>query len=96
MSETSCCSRENAHEHWPEPDSLLTVHPVQQCSQDSIPCSIHSPSDHYAKDWPQHFRLDRGIMERMCPHGVGHPDPDELNADTSHGCCGCCAESEPS
>jgi hypothetical protein len=43
-------------------------------------------------------------MERICPHGVGHPDPDDLayrisiakkmGKDTKylgiHGCDGCC------
>jgi hypothetical protein len=30
-------------------------------------------------------------MERICPHGVGHPDPDDVFAtDTVHGCDGCC------
>lgn len=34
-------------------------------------------------------------MERICPHGVGHPDPDCMYAkrDTVHGCDGCCLES---
>lgn len=41
-------------------------------------------------------------MERICPCGVGHPDPDhlayvrtksEMKADWQavHGCCGCCS-----
>lgn len=34
-------------------------------------------------------------MERICPHGVGHPDPDEIdlevNAKGIHGCDGCCS-----
>jgi hypothetical protein len=43
-------------------------------------------------------------MERMCPHGVGHPDPDDpklMNLNSTehnssyfeyiHGCDGCCA-----
>jgi hypothetical protein len=42
------------------------------------------------------------MMERICPHGVGHPDPDDLeykrkqglpDAAGIHGCCGCCNES---
>ena len=62
-------------------------------------CPIHNPSNHFMKDWPLHFRDDRGIMERICKCGVGHPDPDDLafrirnGADDSagiHGCCGCC------
>jgi len=66
----------------------IRVHPRSKC--EGQVCTIHNPSDHYAKDWPQHFRLDRGIMERMCPHGVGHPDPDDVTDDTTHGCDGCC------
>ena len=39
------------------------------------------------------------LTERVCPHGVGHPDPDSLRyliretGETSwsaHGCDGCC------
>lgn len=40
--------------------------------------------------WPQHWRGDRHLMERICPHGVGHPDPDDINPDGVHGCDGCC------
>lgn len=51
------------------------------------------------RDFPQNFRPDRGIMERVCPHGVGHPDPDDhyywsslgrLSEFLLHGCDGCC------
>jgi hypothetical protein len=46
--------------------------------------------------WPQNWRGDKGMMERFCPHGVGHPDPDDLKVMTRegygiHGCDGCCA-----
>lgn len=57
-------------------------------------CTIHNHSDHHMVDWPQNWRSDRGIMERMCVHGVGHPDPDDPNViagDSVHGCDGCCA-----
>jgi hypothetical protein len=53
-------------------------------------------------DWPTHWRDDRKLMERICKHGVGHPDPDDLahkkriglDVDTIsiHGCDGCCNE----
>jgi hypothetical protein len=33
-------------------------------------------------------------MERICSHGVGHPDPDEINTDKTHGCDGCCTPPE--
>ena len=41
-------------------------------------------------------------MERLCKHGTGHPDPDDLafkesigidiKVESIHGCCGCCGE----
>ncbi len=36
-------------------------------------------------------------MERICPHDVGHPDPDDMNViagDSSHGCDGCCSDTK--
>jgi hypothetical protein len=59
------------------------------------PCPIHSPSQHRMITWRQNWRSDRGIMERLCVHGVGHPDPDDLLLRTgqdagTHGCDGCC------
>lgn len=48
------------------------------------------------RDWPQVYRDDTGVTERVCPCGVGHPDPDQpFPADSwqwIHGCCGCCNE----
>lgn len=41
-------------------------------------CVIHHPSAHGMRDWPLYWRGDRGLMERACKHGVGHPDPDDL------------------
>ena len=55
-------------------------------------CCIHNPSEHHMRAWRQHWRSDRGIMERICPHGIGHPDPDDLNVDKVHGCDGCCSK----
>lgn len=52
--------------------------------------------------WPQHWRNDRKFMERLCKHGIGHPDPDQMDflrraydtdyvaAQGVHGCDGCC------
>lgn len=56
------------------------------------PCPIHERTDHRMRGWPQHWRADRALMERLCPHGVGHPDPDQRRlADGGvHGCDGCC------
>lgn len=77
------------------------VHSWEMCTE---PCALHSPTDHHMRDMMLHFRDDRGIFERICEHGVGHPDPDQYewlvaqqgkdNANTQyiHGCDGCCAE----
>lgn len=62
-------------------------------------CVIHHTRVHPMRGFRTHWRGDRGIMERMCPHMVGHPDPQDLNfirrtrgADAAsmesiHGCC---------
>lgn len=56
------------------------------------------------RDFKTHWRDDRKLMERICPHGVGHPDPDDIafkrrvlgdkfaNLEAIHGCDGCCCE----
>ena len=77
---------------------VISVHNKKDCN--GQPCPIHNPSDHCMRDFPTHWRDDRGIMERICPHGVGHPDPDDLrirNGEDSgvHGCDGCCSGDYP-
>lgn len=69
---------------------LENVHSPSQCAGSA--CCIHNRTDHSMREFPQHFRSDRGFMERTCPHGVGHPDPDDPFADPVHGCDGCCAK----
>lgn len=58
------------------------------------PCSLHNRTFHHMRSWPQHWRGDRKLMERICKHGVGHPDPDNIKyanvSDSVHGCDGCC------
>ena len=54
------------------------------------PCPVHNPSDHHMRSWPLNYRPDRGLTERLCHHGVGHPDPDDPSKHRRHGCCGCC------
>jgi hypothetical protein len=78
--------------------ALSNVHQSDQCVGHH--CVIHDPSDHCMRTWPLHWRYDRMIFERICPHGVGHPDPDSLFYEEqqdpagefvgSHGCDGCC------
>lgn len=77
---------------------LENVHPATQCSGEF--CVLHNPSDHHMREWPLNWRDDRSIMERICPHGIGHPDPDDLahlervgrTGEGVHGCDGCCHE----
>lgn len=65
-------------------------------------CSIHNPSSHPLTNAPLNWRDDRKMMERICAHGVGHPDPDDVSYNvmvlgkneevySTHGCDGCCA-----
>jgi hypothetical protein len=71
-------------------------------------CCIHNPSDHPLRDAPMQWRvagpfdIKPSHMERVCDHGVGHPDHDSLaylerigQHDLArhlarHGCDGCC------
>ena len=75
----------------------IKVHNRERCKDQF--CPIHNPSDHHMKDWPTNWRGDIGVMERICPHGIGHPDPDDLFYKSAlgitwpaiHGCDGCCS-----
>lgn len=78
-------------EYHPEINGGLFTHKKDQCLGEN--CTIHNVSDHHMKDWPQNWRGDRRIMERICEHGIGHPDPDDIRVaagDNVHGCDGCC------
>ncbi len=87
-------------DHRPRPEHVWNgrfnnAHLPDQCIGEH--CTLHNRSDHSMREFPQHWRGDRGIMERICPHGVGHPDPDDyriINGEDSgiHGCDGCCSE----
>lgn len=77
---------------------LIHHHRADQCEGQH--CALHNPSGHHMTTWPLHFRADRPpLLERICAHGVGHPDPDSaawLNQEAPqgawsiHGCDGCC------
>jgi hypothetical protein len=79
----------------------LKTHPESACAGRETPCCIHHPSEHHMRAWEMCWRADKGVMERTCLHGIGHPDPDHLayarsvqgeDADWQgvHGCDGCC------
>ena len=75
---------------------LINIHPETACA--GRHCVIHNPSDHPLRDATMIWRSDKGIMERLCEHGIGHDDPDDYayrrsinpNATSIHGCDGCC------
>ena len=73
---------------------LFNVHSETVCF--GRPCVIHNRTDHHMRSFPQYFREDTGVMERICSHQVGHPDPDNPYPDGVwqwvHGCDGCCKE----
>lgn len=59
-------------------EGVLRTHPRSVCEGRDIPCCIHSPSEHRMRTWPMNWRGDTQVMERICPHGTGHPDPDHM------------------
>jgi hypothetical protein len=72
---------------------ILEVHAPEKCAGRA--CCIHDPSDHPLNRAPLNWRSDRRIMERVCDHGIGHPDPDDVAVRTVdgegiHTCDGCC------
>lgn len=77
------------------------IHSKDKCKGRS--CVVHNPSDHHMADWPTRFRAGRYLTERICPHGIGHPDPDDVAFHVSqgrlgvmwHGCDGCCVGDIP-
>lgn len=85
------------------PDSegeLVTHQRTEDCDEHG--CAVHNPSSMAIanrEEWPYNWRTDRGILERICRHGIGHPDPDSARfyerqgqgrAMNTHGCDGCC------
>lgn len=79
---------------------MHNVHSADACAGE--PCVIHNPSHHRMSDFDLILR-ESTLMERACPHGVGHPDPDSLHyfmkvhpnwRMDSHGCDGCCLSDE--
>ena len=67
----------------------LVTHPLTDCYGQI--CAIHNRSLHSMRAFSQHWRGDRHFLERICPHGVGHPDPDDCSGEIIHGCDGCCS-----
>lgn len=78
----------------------VMVHSVDSCQ--GRRCVLHNPTDHHMRSWRWLMRTDKSMLiERICPHGINHPDPDSLYFFTdvakyggegigNHGCDGCC------
>jgi len=76
---------------------LRNVHSPANC--EGRGCAVHDhPSDHSLKAAPMSWHMDRNILERLCTHGVGHPDHDSAiylasigqDYENVHDCDGCC------
>lgn len=76
--------------------ALTGLHPATaECYERG--CVVHSPSTFALSDAPLNWRQDRHQFERICKHGVGHPDADQAEYNTWHGMAhenihGCCPE----
>src|SRR5882762_3100816 len=74
------------------------AHPVSQCEGQT--CVVHNPLDGPWRALWSLWRQDRGIVERICQHGTGHPDPSQFEHwraigqdwQSIHGCDGCCSD----
>lgn len=79
---------------------IVNVHEATQCAGQH--CCIHNPSQHHMLTWePVWDGMDKQ-MWRECPHGLNHPDPDDMAflrrrwghvraaLFATHGCDGCC------
>lgn len=75
------------------------IHKPETCAGEA--CPFHNPSDHNMVYWPIVVRASAQV-ERTCEHGVGHPDPDSLAwfkrqgnpSMGTHGCDGCCRDTD--
>jgi hypothetical protein len=82
-------------QHILESGQSLQTHPRTACL--GTWCCIHAQMPGPWSAWPRLWREDMGIMERVCPCGVGHPVAEMyehaifLNREYMlvHGCCGC-------
>lgn len=86
---------------------LFTTRPMMKFHEPSVCvgefCPLHNPSPHVLLHLNQQWRSAAYLMERICSHGVGHPDPDHISAvaklkghafaptQSLHGCDGCCS-----
>ena len=81
---------------------LKNVHPYSACSSRGY-CAIHHPTNHHMRDWDLIWNRQETQLERLCPHDLSHPDPDDLRYwvearhepwKAQHVCDGCCKKEE--
>lgn len=84
--------------YWNE--GLTNTHIPEDCN--GRLCDIHNRRGEGAHTkWPLNYRADRGMMEVICPCGIGHPSPaqvlywEEIGASESEQVHGCCVEHCP-
>lgn len=88
-----------------ESGQLLKHHGKYMCTGE---CCLHGTSPYEFCRKPRLWRSDRGIIEHLCPHGIGHPCAAGLahakamealgrgyGGDGVHGCDGCCTGEGP-
>lgn len=77
--------------------AVYITHPKGDCGSDV--CVVHNPSVNHMMGWKTYIRVDRDcLVERICPHDIGHPDIDSLrffldrgnDSMGVHGCDRCC------
>jgi hypothetical protein len=74
--------------------AVSNIHSPLDCAGEF--CCVHNPSEHHMLTWPQVWNQSKHVMERQCPHGNTHPDPDDPATATIggniHPCDGCCIQ----
>lgn len=81
-------------QHLLELGQIIQTHELDTCIGRF--CAIHRPMPGPWSTWPRYWRDGRGIMERICPCGIGHPVAEmyehalatgEGGASLIHRCC---------
>lgn len=69
-------TRRSTDTHMARMNSTDSVHSEFSCGGPN--CVLHNPTEHHMLTWPmgRRFDLSPPMVERICRHGIGHPDPD--------------------
>jgi len=81
-------------QHLLESGQVINTHEGSECFGQW--CAIHHQMSGPWGQWPRYWRDDRGILERICPCGIGHPVAEMYDwaiahgqgYELVHGCCG--------